>query len=97
MLDILACPIDKYFPLELITINTNPKIRNNDLEFDSDIIIMDGLLFCSHCSRYYPIIDAIPVMLPDELRDKKNDIDFLERWKNNIPEKILYHGNPWHL
>jgi hypothetical protein len=36
-------------------------------------------------------------MLPDELRDKKQDIEFLEKYAKSLPEKIVKNGNPWHL
>lgn len=91
MLDILACPMDKYYPLELIEIDTTEdKIINEK-------VIREGVLFCSQCSRYYPIIEEIPVMLPDELRDKEKDIQFLQKWQEKIPSKIIKNGNPWHL
>ena len=91
MLDILACPIDKYYPLELIEIDTvEDKIIN-------ETVIKEGVLFCSQCSRFYPIIEEIPVMLPDELRDKEKDIQFLQKWQEKIPSKIIKNGNPWHL
>ena len=91
MLDILACPIDKYYPLELIEIDTTEdKIINEN-------VIKEGILFCSQCSRFYPIIEEIPVMLPDELRDKEKDIQFLQKWQEKIPSKIIKNGNPWHL
>jgi len=48
LLDILACPIDKY-------------------------------------------------MLPDDLREKERDIEFLKTWQKQIPEKITNSGHPWHL
>jgi uncharacterized protein YbaR (Trm112 family) len=87
MLDILACPIDKHYPLELFQI------------VSEDQIVKEGILFCTKCNRYYPIIDEIPVMLPDELRErqKAQDIDFLRKWQNRIPDKVIRHGNPWHL
>lgn len=91
MLDILACPIDKYYPLELIEIDTaEDKIINEN-------VIKEGVLFCSQCSRFYPIIEEIPVMLPDQLRDKEKDIQFLQKWQEKIPSKIIKNGNPWHL
>jgi uncharacterized protein YbaR (Trm112 family) len=91
MLDILACPIDKYYPLELIEIDTTEdKIINEN-------VIKEGVLYCSQCSRFYPIIEEIPVMLPDELRDKEKDIQFLQKWQEKIPSKIIKNGNPWHL
>lgn len=91
MLDILACPIDKYYPLELIEIDTvkDKTIKEN--------VIKEGVLFCSQCSRFYPIIEEIPVMLPDELRDKEKDIQFLQKWHEKIPNKIIKNGHPWHL
>ncbi len=85
MLEILACPIDKYYPLELFEI-----VSDNQ-------IVTQGILFCGKCNRYYPIIDDIPVMLPDELREKEKDIEFLRKWQDKIPEKVIKQGNPWHL
>ena len=98
MLDILACPIDKHYPLELYEINIKKNNDNNDIEHnDSNFIITEGVLFCNKCSRFYPIIDEIPVMLPDELREKQKDIDFLQQWNDKIPEKVTTHAKPWHL
>jgi uncharacterized protein YbaR (Trm112 family) len=85
MMDILACPIDKNHPLELYEINE----RNN--------VISEGVLLCSKCSRFYPIIEEIPIMLPDELRNKQQEIEFLTNTKKNLPEKIITMANPWHL
>jgi uncharacterized protein YbaR (Trm112 family) len=63
MLDILACPVDKHYPLELYEINTQ------------DQEVQEGILFCPKCSRFYPITEEIPVMLPDELREKQRDFE----------------------
>jgi len=93
MLDLLACPIDKHYPLELFEIN----IKREDNNDTDDITIIEGILFCNKCYRFYPIIDEIPVLLPDELREKRKDIDFLQKWQNRIPSKVINQGNPWHL
>jgi uncharacterized protein YbaR (Trm112 family) len=85
MLDILACPIDKHYPLELFDINS---------QADN---VVEGILFCTKCNRYYPIKEEIPVMLPDELRKRQEDLDFLQKWQSRIPEKVIKQGNPWHL
>lgn len=85
LMEILACPIDKHFPLELVELNAKGEI------------ISEGTIFCSKCSRYYPIIEEIPIMLPDELRDKNQDIEFLSKYKSTLPEKIVTKGAPWHL
>jgi len=85
MMDILACPIDKNHPLELFEIN------------EKDNIVSEGALFCLKCSRFFPIIEEIPIMLPDELRDKKQEMGFLKKYKDTLPEKIITKANPWHL
>ena len=85
LLDILACPIDKHYPLEL-------------LEFLSkDQLVVEGVLLCGECGRYYPVVDEIPVMLPDGLRNRKEDLAFLEKWKGRIPETVVHGGKPWSL
>ena len=85
MIDILACPIDKNYPLELFEIK------------EKDNVVLEGVLFCTKCSRFYPIIEEIPIMLPDELRDKKQELEFLKNNKKQLPEKIITNANPWHL
>ena len=85
LMDILACPIDKHFPLELVELSSK------------DEVISEGAIFCSNCSRFYPIIEEIPIMLPDDLRDKNQDIEFLKKYKEILPEKIVSKGSPWHL
>ena len=85
LMEILACPIDKNFPLELMELTTNMEI------------VSEGVIYCSKCSRYYPIIEEIPIMLPDELRDKNQDMEFLNKNKGTLPDKIVKNGFPWHL
>lgn len=85
MMDILACPIDKHSPLEIFE------------SISKDDIVIEGALYCTDCSRFYPIIEEIPIMLPDDLRDKNKDIDFLNKNQNKLPEKIIKEASPWHL
>ncbi|MHA2040132.1 MAG: Trm112 family protein [Promethearchaeota archaeon] len=70
--------IEKIFP-ELFFLN---KIK-------LEIEISSGLLFCNTCTRWYPIIESIPQMLPDEYRDEKNEINFLQTNKNLMDEKFF--------
>ncbi len=51
-------------------------------KFKTEIEIETGLLFCSKCKRWFPIIDTIPQMLPDEYRDEEADIQFLKTNKD---------------
>jgi uncharacterized protein YbaR (Trm112 family) len=84
LMDILACPIDKHHPLELHI-------------FEEKEEIIEGLIICPKCLRWYPIRDEIPEMLPDELRDEKDELPFLKKWKSKIPKKILSEGKPFNL
>jgi uncharacterized protein YbaR (Trm112 family) len=86
LLDLLACPITKDYPLELHV-------------FEEEEEIVSGLLICpdKKCGRWYPIIDEIPHMLPDDLRDEKEDKEFLRKWEEKIPKTILGKGKPFNL
>lgn len=84
LMDILACPIDKHHPLELYV-------------FEEKDEIVEGIIVCPKCLRWYPIRDRIPEMLPDELRKKRDEINFLKKWREKIPEKILLNGKPFNL
>ena len=83
-MEILACPIDKFYPLELLV-------------FEEKDEITSGIIICSKCNRWYPIIDEIPQMLPDDLREQSEDTPFLQKWKDKIPEKTLQEGKPFNL
>jgi|ERR671925_1280581 uncharacterized protein len=93
LLDILACPIDKFYPLELYELNTRKEYEYSTNR--EDLVIEEGILFCNQCGRFYPIIDEIPIMLPDELRDRDKDLKFLMRWRNRIPNRIIRDPRPY--
>lgn len=58
--DKVCCPFDKHdLDLQIIT-----------LEEETEEVI-EGVLSCEHCRRVYPIISGIPIMVPDEYREKK--------------------------
>ncbi|HLT07495.1 MAG TPA: Trm112 family protein [Cyclobacteriaceae bacterium] len=64
----LCCPQDK-----------------NDLSLQvfakkQDETIQEGLLTCSHCGRYYPIVYGIPIMTPDEYRERALEQPLLKKW-----------------
>ncbi len=84
LMEILACPIDKYYPLDLHVFQENEEIS-------------EGIIICPKCLRWYPIRDEIPELLPDELRKERDEMPFLEKWKNKIPKEVLSKGKPFHL
>lgn len=59
--------------------------------------IVSGLLYCEGCGRWYPIQEEIPRMLPDDMRDRNRDVQFLATWKARVPRKILEEGRPFNL
>jgi uncharacterized protein YbaR (Trm112 family) len=83
-MEILACPIDKHHPLELHV-------------FEKKEEIVEGVIICPKCQRWYPIRDEIPEMLPDELREEKDELPFLKKWKKKLPKTIVLGGKPFNL
>lgn len=84
LLEILACPICKNHPLDLIVFAEREEIE-------------EGIIVCSKCNRWYPIIESIPHMLPDDLRKEGEDLAFIEKWRERIPKDILEKGKPFNL
>ena len=82
LMELLACPICKHHTLKLQV-------------FQEEDEVVEGLIVCEACNRWYPIIEEIPFMLPDELRDGKDDLPFLRKWKEKFPEEILMKGKPF--
>lgn len=98
LMDILACPVSdcrNKLDLEVFT--------SHNLETDGEDIeeIDEALIACPKCGRWYPVIDGIACMLPDNLRmDGKQRIEetaFLERWKERIASDIIENGIPFSL
>lgn len=75
LLDKLCCPFDK----SDLQIQIIQEIDNQE--------IIEGLLTCSTCQRYFPIIYGIPIMSPDEYREKNLELPNLERWGLEIDQK----------
>ncbi|MDW7977680.1 MAG: Trm112 family protein [Candidatus Caldarchaeum sp.] len=111
LMDILACPMCRSFPLKLSVfehrdIHRPDKVRKCELYcgfhrgFVKDLAetecvrcygfeVGSGLLECSSCGRWYPIVDDIPRMLPDDLRDRKLERKFVEKWQGRLPERVV--------
>jgi len=74
LMDVLACPIDKHYPLDLHVFEK----KDGEVE--------EGIIFCSKCGRVYPIIRKIPELLPDDMRDVESDVAFLKKWHKKLRE-----------
>ena len=64
----LCCPQDKH--------DLNLKIFSKR----EDGSVLEGLFTCPHCGRYYPIVYGIPIMTPDEYREKALEEPILKKW-----------------
>ena len=51
--------------------------------------IVSGLIECSSCKVFYPIIDEIPLVLKKELRNEDIEKQFTEKWAEKIKEIML--------
>lgn len=73
----LCCPFDKH-DLDL-----------NIFTRDTDNKIIEGMLVCKHCRRYYPIVYGVPIMSPDEYREQELELPMLKRWEHRLGEGSL--------
>ncbi|MEM1975532.1 MAG: Trm112 family protein [Candidatus Caldarchaeum sp.] len=111
LMDILACPMCKSFPLKLVVLEERiiekpPFIRQcelycalhggyvrdftkTDCERCYGLEIASGYVECGGCGRWYPVVEEIPRMLPDEMRDRKLDKSFVEKWGEKLPQRML--------
>ena len=90
---------------EALKKGTAPKDLIPTLEIDLNLLnaykqrveVEQGLLRCPKCKRWYPIVETIPQMLPDNLRHQKKDLEFLTKWQTLVPEDVTREGQPWHV
>jgi len=131
LMNVLACPYDKTFPLRLVVVKRAErperqytwhwkpfceeycsyrglKVKEHPDAFPCEEChkweIETGVIYCPTCGRWYPIIEEMPRMLPDELRDEEEELAFLEsaaqdlkRAAPDIADKILSQGKPFNL
>ncbi len=125
LMDLLACPMCKHFPLKLIVIEEEdyperslpgtPPLCELYCGYRGKYLkklkesppcqecikkeVRTGVLYCKKCGRWYPIIDGIPHMLPDDLREKEKDkeLDFLRKYEKQLPDEIVHKGKPFNL
>jgi uncharacterized protein YbaR (Trm112 family) len=71
-IDKLCCPFDKE--------DLNLEVIKKSVEGD----IIEGVFTCSHCSRYYPIVSGVPIMSPDEYREKQLEAPLVNQWKPEL-------------
>ena len=85
LLDILACPIDGFFPLRSISLVTE----------EEDIL--EGVLLCEKCGRWFPVRNGIPHLIRDGLRFVEEDRAFLQKFASRLPENLVSEAPPLNL
>jgi uncharacterized protein YbaR (Trm112 family) len=98
LMDILACPVSDCRSKLNLDIYESHSVKIDDGEVEE---IDEALITCPKCGRWYPVIEGIPCMLPDNLRaedkQRREETKFLERWKTKIAPSILKNGIPFGL
>lgn len=74
LLEKLCCPIDKH-DLDIDIINESEEQE-----------ILEALLSCPVCDRYFPVIYGIPILIPDEYRDESMEKPLLRKWGYELTE-----------
>ncbi len=64
----LCCPLDKQ------DLNLKIFVKKEDGR------VLEGVLTCPQCGRYYPIVYGIPIMTPDEYRELALEEPILKKW-----------------
>ena len=96
LMEILVCPLEDCRSSLHLEVYESHQIETDDEEVEE---IDEALLTCPKCNRWYPVIEGIACMLPDDLRLKgKQHIEeakFLKKWKERVGTEILQNGIPF--
>ena len=54
--------------------------------------VLEGILSCATCKRVYPIVNGIPIMVPDEFREERFERPLFEKWEQ-VQKRNLGEGS----
>lgn len=74
----LCCPFDKA-DLNLTSITTNA-------EGDD---VLEGFFTCTTCKRIYPIVKGVPIMTPDDYRERSLEQPLYDKWQKQLENKRI--------
>lgn len=78
----------------------SPETLRPLVDYFHGLEILEGVLRCERCSRFYPIgsrISSIPELLPDGGRDREADVAFLRKHQKTLPKVLLTGSKPFAL
>ncbi len=55
---------------------------------DREVSVVEGVLVCTSCQRWYPIRDSLPELLPDHLRNWSEDV----AWLSSYHARLVANG-----
>lgn len=77
----LCCPMDKHdLDIDIFT------------ETDENEIL-EAIMNCPQCNRQFPVIYGIPILIPDEYRDKSLEEPILNKWEQLLDEEHTAYSN----
>lgn len=90
LLDIISCPYHPFVAFDLIALKA-------ERESGGASKIIDAVLLCPECKRWFSVIDGVPILMPDVLRLIDTELVFLKNYRASIPAKIFQSGKPFNL
>jgi uncharacterized protein YbaR (Trm112 family) len=77
-----------------------PKDLDSLYRYLSTLEVAEGLLFCPKCGRWYPVgcsVESTPELMPDELREREKELEWLSKWRSLAPPSVVRDGKPFSL
>ncbi len=77
-----------------------PEELDSLYRYMSILEVAEGLLRCPECGRWYPVgcsVESIPELMPDELREREKELEWLAKWRSLVPPVVLSDGKPFSL
>lgn len=88
--------IEAAFPGEGIPFHKKSEIDREDCRICHKADVTEGILACLNCRNIFPIIDTIPEILPDELRNSGRENAFYAKYRDRLEHQFpdLFRAGP---
>src|SRR6266540_1291527 len=84
----LRCFVAREVPTPVSRFIAAAPERNREVEIEN------GLLLCAGCGRWFPILETLPELLPDHLRDAERDTGLLDTVAAGVPPDVREELKP---